>query len=175
MTVDAVLFALLIFALRVVNNAIGTIRVVMITRQQRALAAALGFFEAMIFALTMASIVTDLTNMLNMLAYCGGFSVGNYVGMLIEARFITSYKSVNIITQNFELPVAATLRAAGYGVTEMHGEGRDGEVRMLRSVVTHRDLPRLLDVVRTACPNAFVEVEEARSVHRGHVHAARVS
>lgn len=89
-TTDALLTAGLIFVLRVINNGIGTIRLISLARQQRALTVTLGFFEAMIFAVTIAGVVADLTNVLNMLAYCGGFSVGAYIGMMIESRFITS-------------------------------------------------------------------------------------
>ena len=34
---------------------------------------------------------------MNLLAYCAGFSVGNYVGMVIERRFITSFMTVNVV------------------------------------------------------------------------------
>lgn len=167
MTFDAVLLALGIFLLRVLNYTLATIRLVAITRQMRLLAACLAFIEALVFAVVIANVVTDLNNWVNMLAYCLGASVGSSVGIFLEGRFITSYRTVNIITNALGHEIALALRDAGYGVTETRGEGLDGEVIMLRSVIVRRDVNKFLEVVRSLSPDAFVAVEEARSVQRG--------
>lgn len=167
MTLESFAFAAALFALRVLNNAIGTVRLILITRDQRFLAALLALAEAFIFAVVIANIVSDLTNIPNMLAYCGGFAVGGYVGMAIESRFITSYMVATIITHSNGHEIAVTLRERGYGVTETMGEGRDGSVRMLRSVASRRDMPDVLKAVRQIQPDAFVSVEEARAIQHG--------
>ena len=169
LSADAILLALVIFVLRVINNAMGTVRVVLINRGQRNLAASIGFVESLIIVFTITTIVTDFDNVLNLLAYCGGFSVGSYVGMAIESRFITSYVTVNVISHERGHEIATALRSAGYGVTEHIGEGRDGQVTIIRSVCVNRNLPAMLAVVRETHPEAFVSVEEARHIHRGHV------
>jgi uncharacterized protein YebE (UPF0316 family) len=173
MTEEALLTALLIFFLRVLNNGIGTVRLVMLARGQRFLTAVLGFFEAFIFAVTVAGVVTDLTNWLNMLAYCGGFAVGSYLGMAIESRFITSYVSVNAIVNEGGQEIAQALRQGGYGVTLTQGEGLKGPVHIVRSVVQRRDVPKLIDIINETHPHAFVAVEEERVVHRGYIRAGR--
>jgi len=100
LTPEALSLAALLFGLRVVNYTISTIRLVFIGRSQRALAAALAFLEALIFAITMASVVTDMSNLSNLIAYCLGAAVGSYVGMVLEARFITHYRTINIVTKS---------------------------------------------------------------------------
>lgn len=167
MTFEVILTALLIFGLRIFNNAISTVRVVFITRGMRFWSASLAFVEAFTFAVVISSVVKDLGNWPNMLAYCGGFAVGGYVGMAIEARFITSYVVAMIITQSKGHEIAVALREKGFGVTETVGEGRDSQVVMLRSVIQRRDVA---DLSRTACsiqPDAFVSVVEARAIEHG--------
>jgi uncharacterized protein YebE (UPF0316 family) len=93
--------------------------------------------------------------------------------MLLESRLITSYMTVNVIAARGH-DIALRLRDAGYGVTETVGEGRSGAVTMLRSVVTHRDVPKVVNIVREMQPDAFVAVEEARAVYRGWLRAARI-
>jgi len=169
LSLDAILLAAVIFALRVFNNALGTLRVVLITRDMRFWAAVLAFIEALTFAVVISSVVKDLNNFLNLMTYCLGFSVGGYVGMAIEARFITSYVTANVTTKEKGHEIAAALRERGYGVTETLGIGRDGEVQVLRSVVTRRDVPDVLDTVREIHAEAFVSVEEARTIEHGWV------
>ncbi|MBZ0275925.1 MAG: DUF5698 domain-containing protein [Anaerolineae bacterium] len=172
-TLDGILLALMIFVLRVLNNAMGTVRIVIITRQQRLLAAVLAFIEALIFAVVIANVVKDLSNILNLTAYCGGFAVGSYVGMAIEARFITSYVTATVISPARGHDIAVALREKGFGVTETLGEGRDGTVTMLRSVFSRREVPELLTIVRDIQPDAFISVEEARAIQQGWVRNAR--
>lgn len=169
MTTDAILLALLIFGLRVANNAMGTVRIVLINRGQRWLASGIGFVESLVFVFTITSVVNDFGNVLNLIAYCGGFSAGSFLGMAIERRFITSYMTVNVITHEHGHEIALALREAGYGATEHVGEGRDGQVTIIRSVCVNRNVPNMLEVVRSTHPEAFVSVEEARHIQRGHI------
>lgn len=172
-TPETLIGALIIFGLRVLNNSISTIRLITLARQQRFLTAFLGFFEALTFAVTVAGVVTNLSNVLNMFAYCFGFAVGGFVGMSLERWLITSYSIVNVFSAVRGHEVAMALREKGFGVTETVGEGLSGQVTMLRSVVTRRDLPRIMEIVQGINPEAFIAVEEARMVTRGYVGAAR--
>jgi uncharacterized protein YebE (UPF0316 family) len=173
MTSDAILLALFILVLRIVNSALGTVRVIVTVHQHRWLASGVAFIESLIFAVVFANVVNDLSNFLNLMAYCGGFALGNYLGMVIESRYITSYMIATIIVPDKGHDIALALREHGYGVTETLGEGRDGTVTMLRCVLLQRDVPDLLKIVRQVHPEAFVSVEEARSIHRGWIRAAR--
>jgi uncharacterized protein YebE (UPF0316 family) len=173
LTLDGILLALAIFGLRIINNAVGTLRVVFITRQMRVVAAVMAFVEAWVFAVVISSVVKDLSNVLNLMAYCGGFAVGNYVAMWLETRFLTTYMIVTVITRSQGHELAEILRTKGFGVTETRGEGRNGEVAMLRSVVTHRDIPALIASIRGIVPDAFIAVSEARTVQRGWVGSGR--
>lgn len=173
MTLDGILLALLIFVLRIINSALGTIRVIVTIHQHRWLASVLAFIEALVFAIVIANVVKDLANFLNLMAYCGGFALGNYLGMVIEQRYITSYMTATIIVQEKGREIALALRNHGYGVTETLGEGREGMVMMLRSVLLQRDVPNMLKIVRQVHPQAFVSVEEARAIHKGWIRAAR--
>ena len=47
---ETLLLAGLLFLLRILNTAVGTIRLVVVTRQKKLLAAALAFIEAFLFA-----------------------------------------------------------------------------------------------------------------------------
>lgn len=172
-TTDLLLTAAFIFALRVINNAVGTVRLVLLARQEKLLTSVLAFFEALVFAVTITGVVTDLRNGFNLMAYCGGFAVGSYVGLLIEARLITSFSIVNIFSQVDGHQLALALRQAGFGVTEIAGEGHSGKVTMLRSMVNQRDVPRMMTIVEETEGDAFVALEPARSVQGGYLRRPR--
>lgn len=173
MVLEGALLAIVIFILRVINYAISTLRMVMITRNMKLLAAGFAFLEAFIFVVVIANVVQNVTDGLNLFAYCIGASVGSYLGMFLESQFITSYRVVNIITHHHGREMAIALREQGYGVTESLGEGRDGQVLMLRSVVLSKDVKRFLEIVKSHEENAFISIEEARMVRHGWVRSLR--
>ncbi|MBW4436851.1 MAG: DUF2179 domain-containing protein [Pleurocapsa minor GSE-CHR-MK-17-07R] len=172
-TTEALLTALLILVLRIFNNAIGTIRLIVMSRQQRKLTVALALVEAFTFAVTIAGVATDLGNLLNLSAYCIGFAAGNWVGMAIEARFIISYVRVNIFAKEKGHEIAVALRAQNFGVTESFGEGHSGPVDLLHCITTRREVPVLIDTVNSINPEAFTFIEEARSVQKGYVRGGK--
>lgn len=163
--------ALLIFALRVFNYAISTIRTVFIGRGMRMGAAIIAFFEALIFAVVIAKVVSDLSDMVILMSYCLGAAVGSYVGMMIEARFVTSYSTVTIIARKNGKEIADKLREAQFGCTMTKGEGRDGEVAIVHSSLISRQVPRLIEIVQEVNPDAFIDISSVSNVHRGWIPA----
>lgn len=161
---------LLVFVLRVLNNAIGTVRVIMMQRGNRPLGFGLASLESLLFAYTAGIVLTDLDNLPNLGAYVLGFAVGGYVGMFIEQRFLNLFNIVDIIADEPTAhEIAQKLREAGHGVTEMHGEGARGHVLQLRVVAHHRDTSDVIDLAREIKPNCFVTVEESRFIRGGWV------
>jgi uncharacterized protein YebE (UPF0316 family) len=153
--------------MRVLNYAIGTVRLVFIGRGLKVLASILAFAEAFIFAVVMAQIVNDLNNITNLLSYCLGASAGSYMGMWLEGRFIVSYSTVTVITHEKGREIAEAIRNHNYGATLSKGEGREGEVYIIRSSAVNRDIPALIKIVRAVHPDAFIDVEAIRTVQRG--------
>ncbi len=168
---NSLLLALVIFLLRIINNAVSTIRVVYIARQQKFIAAVLGWLESAIFAFTVATVVTGLSDPLIFMAYTVGYAVGSYAGMALEERLIKSFATVNIFTQTDGRLIAEALRTAGFGVTETSGEGRAGRVSMLYATVDRRDTGQVINIVREYNPDAFISIDETRSIRAGYMPA----
>ncbi len=161
--------ALGIFALRILGVSISTVRMLITVRGRRLLSSFLGFFEALIFAVALGSVVSQLDNLWNLIAYCLGFAVGTYIGMLLEARFVTNFATVNVVSAQCAHQIAERVRKAGFGATEMTGQGVSGLVGAVRIVVRHRDIQRVIDCVNEVDPRAFITLDETRAVRHGYL------
>lgn len=173
MTTDEILFLIVLFALRVINNAIGTIRMIVTANGRRNLALGLAFLESLIFAYAAGKVLTDLENIPKMLTYAAGFAVGGYVGIMIEEKFVTGYSTVNIISTHKGHDIAVKLREEGFGVTEAIGEGGQGSVTMLICVVLRQDAHTVIETARQIDEKVFVTIEAARTAQRGYVRSIR--
>jgi uncharacterized protein YebE (UPF0316 family) len=167
---EVLLFAGGIFLLRVIGNMITTLRLVTIVRGQKLTSSVLATFEALIFALAMGSVVTNLSNIMNLAAYSLGYAVGGYLGLVLEQRLIQRFVSVQVISPEYAHDMALAFRNAGFGATENWGQGADWSgYGSVTAVVGHQDVKRLVQVAQKVDPDAFVMIEELRGINRGYV------
>ena len=160
--------ALLIFALRVLGIAIGTLATLMTVQGRKFPAVATGFISALVYVIAIGKVVANLNNIWNILAYCGGFAVGTLVGMACEQRLAMGFAEVRAISTGKSGALAEALRQAGFGVTEYYGRGRDNVVGIIETIVPRKNVDAVMGIARSVDENAIVTVSEARTVRRGY-------
>lgn len=157
----------LIFAARVIDVSFATIRILLVVRGQRLQAAALGFFEVIVYILALNSVVQHLNNPLNLLAYALGFATGNYVGSYVEEKLAMGHVTLQVIPKGESDDLAAELRDRGYGVTVIDGCGKEGLRQLLIILVERRKLPEIMHFIDEFDYDSFVTVMETKSIHGG--------
>lgn len=166
-TQQALLLALSIFLLRTANQALDTIRFLMTLRGRQAIAWILGFAETTIFVITLSTVINDLNNVLNIVAYSAGFATGNYVGVLIEGRLALGHMHMRIISSKRGSAIAEKLRKEGYAVTEIPARGKDGMVSLLNISMLRKDVKKIHKIVTDVDSSAFISTEDMRPLWRG--------
>jgi len=162
-----VLLPLLIVLSRVVDVTLGTIRIIYIARGMRYLAPFFGFFEILVWLLAIGQIMRNLTNPLYYIAYAVGFTLGNFVGILVEERLAIGRVVIRIITQKDSDTLVDRLRGQGYGVTVLNAIGSTGMVKVIFTIVKRKNLEEVIDEVRQYNPKAFFSVEDVRTASEG--------
>lgn len=164
---EAWLTAGLVFILRMVNQSVDTLRIVMMLRGRRGLAWLLGFAESTIFVVTLLYVFQDLSNILNIIAYAAGFATGIVTGMWLEERMAVGFSHVRIVSPKLGAAVVNQLRDEGYAVTEIPARGRDGAVTLVSVSVLRRNVSRVRAIVQEVDPDAFLTAEDLRPLWRG--------
>lgn len=164
---QAWLSALGIFALRICDMSLDTIRVLFVMRGRKKLAWILGFMTSAIFVIAITSVISRLDNPLNILGYAAGFATGNVVGMIIEEKLAIGHVHITIMSPARGAATVQILRERGFAVTEFNGRGKDGTVTVLHCDVLRRDMDNLEKSVLEADPNAFITAEDVRPIRRG--------
>jgi uncharacterized protein YebE (UPF0316 family) len=151
----------LIFLARICDVSIGTVRMIYVINGARAIAAALGFIEVLIWALAVGGVIHHLTNPFALAGYAGGFATGVLIGMTIEERIAVGFRTVRVINTNRDLHLAREIRRNDYRATRIEGEGANGPVELVFITVRRRQASDLLQLIRQIAPEAFVTVERA--------------
>lgn len=114
---------LLIFIARISDVTIGTLRIVMVSKGQKYIAPLLGFFEVLIWLITMSKIMQNVDNWVNYVAYAAGFAAGNFIGLILEEKLAMGLVQIQIITRKEASDLIAKLKASGFGVTSHDAQG----------------------------------------------------
>jgi uncharacterized protein YebE (UPF0316 family) len=158
---------LLIFCLRIIDVSLATLRMLMVMRGHKLLAPLIGSVEVLVWIFAVGNAIRFLESPLHLAGYAGGFATGTWVGLKIEEKLAIGMATVRILSQHGGVEIAEALRERGFGVTEFAGHGREGAVEMVYAVLRRRDLPSVYEQVRFWDPQAFVTVEEPRTIQRG--------
>jgi uncharacterized protein YebE (UPF0316 family) len=159
--------AALIFALRVVDISLYTMRLMMVVRGRKKFAWIFGFCQATVYVIAIRFVLTDIGNWAKIVGYASGFATGLVVGMLIEERLALGQTHLRIISSNQGPAICESLRAGGYGVTEIAARGKDGAVTMLSCNLQRKHAGSVLDLVAQIDPQAFITSESVRPVQHG--------
>ena len=152
-----------IFAARIADVSIGTLRTICVVRGMRFTAPVLGFFEVAIWITAVSGVLSHLDRWYNIVAYAGGFAAGNAVGMWIEEQLAIGMQAVRLISCTRSAAVAAGLRLAGYAATELKGRGLNGDVSICFVVVPRKETAQVIRVAESIDSEVFSTVEDVKS------------
>src|SRR5690348_11244790 len=127
---------------------ISTMRTIFVSRGSRVLAPVLGFFEVSIWLFAIGEVMKNLNNPSCYVAFAGGFTLGNFLGVLLEAKLAIGSAVVRIITRKDAAELIDRLRASDYGVTSIDAQGGTGPVQVVLTVVKRKELDNVLAIIK---------------------------
>lgn len=164
---------LLIFLLRIVDVSLGTMRMLFIVRGARVAAPLVSFVEILIWVVAAGAAINNLGSPLHVVGYAAGFAAGTAVGVEVEKHLALGIATVQAFSRGDAEALAGSLRARGYGVTEVTGTGAEGKVAILSTIVRRREVPRVVDEIEDEDPDAFIAVYDDTHVRGGWIPGSR--
>jgi uncharacterized protein YebE (UPF0316 family) len=161
------LTGLLIFAARIADVSIGTVRVIVTVQGRSVIAFFLGICELLIWITVVSTVINKIgAHPVLALFYAFGYATGNVVGISLERKLALGFIILRVFTRTAGRSLADRIRGKGQAVTVFRGEGMRGPVDELYIACRRRGLKRILDIVKTEDPDAFYITEMARDVSK---------
>ena len=164
---DYIILPVLILMARIVDVSLDTIRVIMVAKGYRRIAPFIGFFQVLVWIITITRIMANLDNWFTYIGYAGGFALGTYVGMRIEEKLALGYELVRVVTRSDASQLSESLRDQGYPVTTVSGRGKEGEVGILFIILKRKSISEVVNIIKQFNPRAFYTIEDMRFVSNG--------
>ena len=138
--------ALSIFLLRLLDQTLGTLRILYVNKGKPLFGAILGFIESAIWIVAISQVIQDLNDPFLIFGYALGFAAGTIMGSYIENTIAIGDIVVRIFVpkDSDSEKVAEKLRTNGLGVTIINGEGMQGEVTIAWCVTPRKRLKEVM-------------------------------
>jgi len=162
-----IILPLLILLARVLDVSLATMRIFFISRELKYLAPIIGFFEVLIWLLSIRVIMQNLNNVACYIAYGAGFAMGTFIGLQIEKGLAIGSLIIRIITQKNATELIDYLRSKGYGATSVDAQGVKGKVHVIYLIIKRKDFENIAKTIKKFNPKAFYTTEDVRIVSEG--------
>ena len=141
-----------IFAARIVDVSLGTLRTVYFVKGKSIEPFIIAFFEVLVWYLVAKEALnTEGNTILIAISYASGYATGTYIGSILSNYVIKGVVGVQIVCKEDSEALVDDLRSDGFAV----------------SVVNKNKLKELTKRVKNFDKNAFMAVNETKLVHNG--------
>ena len=159
---------LLIFFFRIIDQSIGTLRLIFAAKGLKRLAPFFAFFESFIWLVAIGQIMKHLDNIYCYIAFAGGYAAGNYFGILLEEKLSIGTVVIRVIPQKDTTELIRHLRSENYGVTVVPVDGMTGPTKMLFTTIRRKEAAYVIGIIKQHNPAAFYTIDEVKVVSGGY-------
>ena len=162
-----VILPLLIFISRLGDVTLATLRHIFISKGLKKVVPILAFFEVLIWLIAIRQVFNNLNNIPCFIAWAGGFSLGTYVGILIEEKIALGMQLIRIITTANYSNLTDAFKKINQGFTIVDGEGSQGPVKLIFLQFRRKNKAEVINLISTHLPDAFYSIEDVRNSEMG--------
>lgn len=167
---SGILLYLVILVVKVFEVSLATLRIVLITKDERVKGAFIGFFEVIIWVIVVSTVLTDITeDPFKVVVYAFGFAIGNFVGSKLENMFAIGDANVEVITHKLDgKKMAKHLRANGLAVTSVNAYGMNDKREILFMHVPRKRIKQTVELVRGFEQDVVITVHDIKPIYGGY-------
>ena len=166
------LTCLKIFAARIVDVSLGTIRTVFFVKGKTVEPFLIAFVEVLVwYAVAREALNTTGNTVLIAISYALGYAVGTFIGAKLSRVLVKGVAGVQVVIKEDCTKLINKLRKKGYGVSvvELKNDYEGKNKDMLYIQVNNRKLKELTNMIQSYDKNAFIVVNETKLVQNGFI------
>jgi uncharacterized protein YebE (UPF0316 family) len=167
-TFTFIVLPLLIFFFRIVDQSIGTLRLIFAAKGLKRLAPFFAFFESFIWLVAIGQIMKHLDNLYCYIAFAAGYAAGNYFGIILEEKLSIGTVVIRVIPKKDTTDLIKRLRELNYGVTVVDVDGMMGPTKMLFTTIRRKEAMKVIGIINEYNPTAFYTIDEVKVVSGGY-------
>ncbi len=165
------LIYLLIFLAKVTENALGTLRLIMVANGKKKIGALLQFLIAIIWITVTGVVIVGINeDPLKIVFFALGSGFGSLLGSILEEKMAIGSNALNaIVDEAKEKIISAKLRERGFAVTSIDAHGKDKNRKLLIIITSRRKRKKVVDVIEDIDNKAMIFSENTTGIIGGYM------
>lgn len=161
----------IIFLSKVAENAIATLRIIVVANGKKIIGAILQGIVAIIWICITGVVVVDvLKDPWKVIAFALGSIIGSYLGSIIEEKIALGNKLLIIIVDSKnEQSITKKIRENNFAVTSTLGKGFETEKSILFILIPRKKINIIIEMIKNTDQNALVISENAYRISGGYL------
>lgn len=158
-----------IFFARVLEIALGTLRMIVVANGKKWLGAFLQLANALVWIFSASAVLMGINeDWLKIAIFAVGSFAGSYVGSYIEEKLAMGSNLLTCITSYHNPDLANALRSAGYAVTIIKGCGMEEKKEIYLIMTPRKKRHQAVLILKQYDSNCMIVSESAVSVNGGY-------
>lgn len=162
---------LFILVAKVVEVSSSTLRIILMSKGYRKEAALLSFVEIILWVFIASTVLNGVSEEpIKGIVYAIGFSLGIYVGGLVEKMLAFGKVLIQVITnKDQEKALVDMIRSNHYAVTTIVGQGKDSEKAILLIFANRKGKEALLKKIYEQDESVMIVTNDVANIQGGYV------
>lgn len=167
---EGILLYSVIFFAKIFEVSLATLRIVLITKDEKVKGAIIGFFEVIIWVLLAASVLVNIVeDPIKVVVYAAGFAIGNYTGSWLENYLAFGTTNIQVIVQQETgKKLSLALREVGFALTEVEASGMYDKREILYIHVSRKKVPDTVKLIKSFEKNVVITINDIKPVYGGY-------
>ena len=159
-----------ILVFKIIEVSMATLRIVLITKDERLIGALIGFFEVVLWVILVSTVLSNITeDPIKVVIYAIGFAIGNYVGSKIENYIAIGTTNIEaIVFKQDGNQLSTELRSRGFAVTTVDAHGMNSEREILYIHLPRKKVCNAVSVIKSIQDNVVITINDIKPVYGGY-------
>ena len=165
------LIYLIIFFAKVTENALGTLRLIVVANGKKKIGALLQFVIAVIWITVTGVVIVGINeDPLKIVFFALGSGIGSFLGSFIEEKMAIGSNALNAIVDELkEKEISSKLREMGFAVTSIDARGKDKKRKLLIIITSRRKRKKVVDIIEEIDDKAMIFSENTTGIIGGYM------
>lgn len=149
---------LMIFGFKAIEISISTVRIIIVNRGYKKEGAMLSFVEVIIWVFVASAVIANISAApLKGIVYALGYSVGVFVGSIIEKKLAFGQTMLQIIVDDKEaIKITSLIRERKVGVTTVDAKGISGSKTLILIYINRKNIQEIKHEILSVDPSALI-------------------
>ncbi len=158
-----ILTYLAVFISKIIENALSTLRLIVVAKGKKIFGAILQFIIAFVWVITTGIVVTNIKeDPLKVVFFALGSLIGSYIGSLVEEKIALGNDKITIISKNNYDKIFKDLVNHNYSVNKITSETYHNNIIMLIIINKKKKRNEILDIIKKIDNEAFIYIESIK-------------